>query len=328
MLFLGRRDVAELLDVGVSIEVVERAFRLLGKGRARPPATCGLALEQGGFHVKIGALEVGGRAYVASKTNANFPANPRRHRLPTIQGAIVLFDAERGVPLAILDSGEVTTLRTAAATAVAARWLARRGSSVLTLCGCGVQGRAHLRALAHVLPLQRVHLFDLDPAAARRTAAELGPELGVETVLVERLTDATRASDVVVTCTTSRSFLLGDGSVRPGTFVAGVGVDSAEKRELAPSLLARARIVVDRLDQCVAMGDLHHAIASGAVRRDDVHAELGEIVAGTKLAREEPDDIVVFDSTGIALQDVAAAAAVYERARAAGTGTELDQQPA
>jgi ornithine cyclodeaminase/alanine dehydrogenase-like protein (mu-crystallin family) len=324
MLFLGRRDIRELLDVDLAIKVVERAFRLLGEGRARPPAVCGLAMEAGSFHVKIGALEVGARRYVASKTNANFPANPRRRGLPTIQGAIILFDAECGVPLAILDSGEITTLRTAAATAVAARWLAAPGSTVLTVCGCGVQGRAHLRALARVLPLSRVYLFDLDPAAARRTAEELGPELDVEIVIVERLTDATRVSDAVVTCTTSHSFLLGEGSVRPGTFVAGVGADSEEKRELAPSLLASARIVVDLLDSCAAMGDLHHALESGAVGRDDVHAELGEIVAGKKRARVEPDDIVVFDSTGIALQDVAAAAAVYERAGERGMGAALD----
>lgn len=323
MLFLTRQDIADLLDVDAAIEAVERGFRLLGEDRAPAPATCGVSVEGGAFHVKIGALEMGERLYVASKTNANLPGNPRRHRLPTVQGVIVLFDAERGTPLAILDSAEVTTLRTAAATAVAARWLARPESSALTVCGCGVQGRAHLRALARVLPLDRAYAFDLDPAAARSLANDLGPELGIDVEVVERVTDGTLASDVVVTCTSSRSYLLGAESVRPGTFVAGVGVDSEDKRELAPSLLARARIVVDRIEQCARMGDLHHAVASGAVRLEDVHAELGEIIAGRKEARAGAGDVVVFDSTGIAIQDVAAAAVVYERALVRGRGTEI-----
>jgi ornithine cyclodeaminase/alanine dehydrogenase-like protein (mu-crystallin family) len=134
------------------------------------------------------------------------------------------------------------------------------------------------------------------------------------------LTDAARESDVIVTCTPSRAPILGPGDVRAGTFIAAVGADHPEKHEIAPALMAASRIVVDILEQAATMGDLHHALAAGVLTRSDVHAELGEVVAGRKPGRRSPQETIVFDSTGMALQDVAAAAAVYERAVAEGRG--------
>ena len=132
-----------------------------------------------------------------------------------------------------------------------------------------------------------------------------------------------RDADVVITCTPSAEYLIAAGDIAPGTFVAGVGVDNPHKRELAPDLLSRALLVADVLDQSATIGDFHHAIDAGALTREHVYAELGEIVAGLKPGRRHDDDIVVFDSTGMALQDVAAAAVVYERAVAQGAGQRL-----
>lgn len=311
-LVLSDDEVARLLDYPGCIGAVEAAFGALGAGRARPPVVCGVHVEGGGFHIKAGVLERG-RPYFVAKTNANFPGNPARG-LPTIQGVVLLFDAVAGTPLAIMDSRELTVRRTAAATAVAARWLARADSAVVTVCGCGVQGRAQLRALTHVLPLRRVFAFDLDADVASRFARDMAAELGLDVSVVADLVAHTRRSDVVVTCTPSREWLLDADDVSPGCFVAGVGADNGEKRELAPGLLARGRLVVDVLEQCVAIGDLHHAVDAGVLSPADVHAELGELVARRKPGRESADEITIFDSTGMALQDVAAAALVYERA--------------
>ncbi len=136
---------------------------------------------------------------------------------------------------------------------------------------------------------------------------------------------AARNSDIVVTCTSARQPILHVGDIAPGTFIAAVGADNPEKQEIAPALLAASRVVVDVLDQAATMGDLHHAIAAGVMTRGDVAAELGQIVAGRAphAGRQSPSEVVVFDSTGMALQDVAAAAAVYERAQAAGRGTPV-----
>jgi alanine dehydrogenase len=314
VLFLDSGDVRALLSIEECIAAVEHAFRLHGEGKTPKPGVLGVHARHGAFHIKAGILELE-RPYFAAKTNANFPGNTERHGLPTIQGVIALFDAERGTPLAILDSREITSLRTGAATAVAAKYLARADASVATICGCGVQGRTQLAAIAAVRSLDRVYAIDRDPQEARRFAREMSNELGVDVVAASDLGAASRESDICVTCTPSRTAILGAADLNPGAFVAGVGADNEDKQELAPALLARAAVIVDILDQAAVAGDLHHAIAAGVMTRDDVRAELGEVVAGRKRGRLHNDEIVVFDSTGTALQDVAAAAAVYEKAR-------------
>jgi len=260
------------------------------------------------------------RPYFAVKINANFPGNRERHGLPTIQGLVVLHDAESGRPLAVMDSIEITKLRTAAATAVAARRLARADSRVASIIGCGTQGPVQLRAIAAVLPIERALVFDLDRGTAERFEAELSSELRIPVRSVESPRDAARDADVCVTCTPSRRAFLGRDDVRPGTFVAAVGADAPEKRELHGSLLAAARVVVDSLSQCAEIGELHHAIEDGAMSAADAHAELAEVVAGRKPGRESRDAITIFDSTGVALEDVAAAARVYREALRAGRG--------
>lgn len=323
-LLLTRSDVRRTLDMARCIEAVERAFRLHGSGVASPPAVASVPVPSGGFHVKAGVLPIGDRTYFAAKTNGNFPGNPARHRLPTIQGTIVLCDAERGTPLALLDSIEITALRTAAATAVAARHLARAEASWIAIIGCGLQGAMHVDAISLVRRIGRLILYDADTKASAELARRIESERQLPATVASSAGGAARQADICVTCTTSTEFLIGPEHIAAGTFVAGVGVDSERKRELSPALLAKSTVVVDVLNQCAAFGDLHHAIEAGAMTTDDVHAELGQIIAGVRPGRRSADDVIVFDSTGMALQDVAAAAVVYERALELGLGTTVD----
>jgi alanine dehydrogenase len=331
LLFLSRRDVADLLDLRSCIAAVEQAFRRHAEGRSVAPRLFGLPMGGGGLHAKGAGLLLES-AYAAVKVNANFPGNPGRFGLPTIQGLVVLFDGERGVPLAVMDSAELTALRTAAATAVAARHLARPESEVATIVGCGVQGREQLRALALVLRLRRAYAIDLDPQRARALARDLAPELGFPIESGIHLDQALGVSDVCVTCTTSRQALLRRAAVRGGTFIAAVGTDSEDKQELEPQLLAAATVVPDVLEQAAVIGELHWALEEGLMSRDRVHAELADIVAGLRPGRTSVDEITIFDSTGTALQDVAAAVVVFEQARVRGRGVRLDldgmQRPA
>lgn len=220
-----------------------------------------------------------------------------------------------------MDSSRLTELRTAAATAVAARHLARAGASRLTLVGCGAQAMAQLRAVSAVRPISRVRLFDIEPARAEALAKRMAPDPGLVVEIVADLAAAVAGSDICVTCTPSRRPILTADMAGPGLFIAAVGADNPEKHEVAVELLASARVVVDSLDQAAEIGDLHHALAAGVMRREDVHAELGEVVAGRASGRGRDDEVIVFDSTGTALQDVAAAAIVYERAEASGRGS-------
>ena len=323
---LGRIDVRDLLDMRDCIDAVEHAFHLHSTGQTIAPAVLGAHVGHGGFHVKTAGLRPipNGTAVFAMKINANFPGNPRRRSLPTIQGVVALFDATDGRVLALLDSIEITSIRTAAATAVAAKYLARIDARVATVCGCGEQGRSQLRAILCVRPIQHVNAFDIDADRATSYAAEMSDELGIPVTAISRLDEATRDTDIWITCTPARQWFLGRVHVRPGAFVAAVGADNEDKQEIEPALLASSVVIADVLDQCVSIGDLHHAIDAGIMRRDDVRAELADIVGGRKTGRLADDEIIIFDSTGTALEDVAAATVVYERALATGAGIPVD----
>lgn len=321
VMILTQRDMARLMRPADYRHAVTDAFRALGRGLGTCPPPMHIAAAGGGFHVKGAAFAAGelgpaARGYAAFKVNGNFPGNPERNGLPTIQGALLLCDADTGSPLALMDSAEITVQRTAAASAVAAQHLARPDAGTITVCGCGEQAFAQLRALADVLPLRRGFAWDRDPARADRLA-RLAAQLGVAMRPAADLGEAARQSEVIATCTTARAPFLDLDHVSPGAFVVAVGADWAEKSEIAPPLMARARVVVDVLEQCLEMGDLHHAVAAGVMRPDDVHATLGDLVAGARPGRAAPDQITLFDSTGVAVQDVAAAAVLFERALAA-----------
>jgi ornithine cyclodeaminase/alanine dehydrogenase len=318
-LLLTRRDVAALLTIEECIAAVERAFKLHGEGKAAPPGILGVHARGGGFHIKAGIMNLE-RSYFAAKLNANFPENANRFGLPTIQGVIALCDAENGYPLALMDSIEITVQRTGAATAVAAKYLARPDSKVATICGCGNQGRISLLALSTIIDLTKVFVFDSNGERAQELARDVSSELKIDIEPMAELKNCVRDSDIIITCTPSKEFFLKKDWIAPGTFVAAVGADSEEKQELDPALFSKSKVVVDLVEQCATIGELHHALAAGSIYKEQVHAELGEIVAGKKPGRTAPDEIIIFDSTGMALQDVAAATVVYEKAVNKGIG--------
>jgi len=319
VVLLSRSDVERLLTPDACIAAVEDAFRQHALGKLPAPGLLGLHGEEGSFHVKAAFMNAD-RPYLAAKLNANFPHNGTRHGLPTIQGVVVLCDAASGGPLAVMDSMAITALRTAAATAVAAKYLAPEHCEAALICGCGAQAAAQLRALLRVRRPARVYVYDQDREKARQFASGQAAELPIEVSAVPDLREAAAASRIIVTCTTARRWFLARDMVHAGTFVAAVGADSEHKQEIDPQLMAQATVVTDLTEQACAIGDLHHAIAAGALSRADVHAELGEVVAGAKRGRSRGDEIIVFDSTGTGLQDVAAAAAVYRRALEQHTG--------
>jgi ornithine cyclodeaminase/alanine dehydrogenase len=322
-LLLNRSDITSLLDLQDYLRVVEDAFRLHAEGRTLETGLLHVDAVDGEFHVKAGGLK-GERTYFALKVNGGFFQNRARFDLPNIQGTIILCDGESGYPLALMDSTAITLGRTGATTGLAARLMARQGSSVTAVCGCGNQGRIQLRAVAHVLPIREVYAWDEDQDAAQEFAAEMAGELSLEVRAVAMPGQATRRGDVCITCTPAHAPFVSAGMLAPGAFVAAVGADSPEKHEVEPELLASATVVVDLLEQCAAVGDLHHALERDLMARDDVYAELGEIVAGRKPGRRSAEEIVVFDATGTGLQDAAGAAAAYEKAQARGVGSYFD----
>lgn len=308
---INRELLARLMGLDDYVAAVEAAFRAHAEGRTSQPMPLHIEVDGGGFHAK-GAFVALDRPYVAVKVNSNFPGNPRRG-LPTIQGAVLLYDAVDGRLLAILDSLEITSKRTAAASALAARHLARLDARTLAICGCGEQGRAQLAAIARARPVARAFAWDADAGKADVFARDMSAAHAIEVKAAATLSEATLAADIIVTATSSHAPFLTRDCVRPGTFIAAIGADNPHKSELHPDLFVGTKVVLDSLEQAAVMGDLHHAIDAGKATRESVHAELADVVSGRKPGRTDDAEITIFDSTGLAIQDVASAAAAWSR---------------
>jgi ornithine cyclodeaminase/alanine dehydrogenase-like protein (mu-crystallin family) len=322
MLVLGAGDVRALLDIRACIAAVRDALSAHEAGETCGPVSSGFALPAGSFHAKAAALRAHERTFVAVKAYVNLPGNPL-HGRPTIQGALVLLDGDAGHPLAVMDSMVVTSIRTAAVAALAATHLALPDAGTITIVGCGEQGESQLRAMSVVRPITRALVLDADADKAARFAVRLTQSLGFPVEATRDLVGAIRASQICVTCTTSQLAIVDRAHLHPGIFIAAVGADNPAKQEMHPQVMAECRVVVDSLSACATGGDLHHAIAAGAMTETDVHGELSAIVSGRVPGRREASEMFIFDSTGTALQDVAAALVVYDRAIAAGSGVSV-----
>lgn len=322
-LLLSRADIASLVTLEDCIIAVEDAFRNHALGNSLGTGLLHTDAPDGEFHIKAGGLNEPS-PYFALKANAGFFRNAERFGLPNIQGLILLYSAENGRPLAVLDSLGITGKRTGAATAVAAKYLARPDSKVAAVCGCGTQGRVQLRSLTKVLRLDHVRAFSIVDGEAEQFASEMAVELGLVIEPVLSVEAAVSESDICVTCTPAKNFFLKREYVRTGTFVAAVGADSPDKQELDPRLVAGSKVVADLVEQSAAVGELNHAIDAGLMTEADVHGELGDIIAGSIPGRTSDDEVIVFDSTGTALQDTAAAILAYERALQSGRGQVFD----
>jgi alanine dehydrogenase len=320
---LNRSDVASLLDIDECMVAIEQAFKSYAEGRTVAPKVLGMHSKNGGFHIKTGLSE-DENGYFVAKLNANFPRNSKLHGLPTIQGVIILFDAGNGRLLALADSIEITIIRTGAATGVAAKHLALPNAEVATICGCGNQGRISLKSLMKVRPLRKVYAFDIDDIQSESFSREFCEDLLITAIRKSELSASLRKSQILVTCTPSKEPFIHAEDIAPGTFIAAVGSDSEEKQELCTDLVALSKIVVDITEQSATIGEVHHAIQQKKISIEDIHAELGMIVAGKRPGRESGEEIIVFDSTGTALQDIAAASIVYEKAKEKQIGTRFN----
>lgn len=294
------RHVEQAVSPARAVEAVRDAFVAYARGEwTMPPKVYVPAYPAGDFR----AMPALGSGHALLKWVTSFPGNPARG-LPTVTGVVLLSSAEDGRLVAVFDAAVVTALRTGAAAVLAADVLGRPSAETAAVVGAGVNGRAAARTF---LALSRdVAIWDVDPARAEAAARELGARLA------SSREEALRA-DVVVTVTPGREILFAEGSLEPGQHVSLMGADGPGKAEIAPGELARVRVFCDDFEQAGHNGDLAHAVEAGLLTKDDV-TELGAVLAGRAEGRRSEEEITAFDSTGLAIQDLAIALAALERA--------------
>lgn len=321
---LSHSEISSLLTMERAIEAVQKVMEAHGRSEVIDPNLLHADTPRGEFHIKTGGILDGeDKGVFGLKANGGFFGN-QEMGLPNIVGVIYLADAETGSPLAVLDSTEISRVRTGAATAVAARQLARPDSSVMTVVGTGTQARTQIEACSHVLPIRRVRLVGRDPERIKERAATFEASLGLEVEPVSSVTTALKGADVLITCTPAKEPIVTLSDLHPGLFIGAVGADSPGKQELAAEATARCTAVADVRHQCIRVGELQHPIGAGLMTPEQVHAEIGEILCGKLPGRTGDDEITLYDSTGTALQDVAVGFEVYENARERGLGLSVN----
>jgi ornithine cyclodeaminase len=313
MRIVEEAELRGLVGEPEALASAERAFSALARELVVQPPPMGIDIEevQGEIHVKGAYIK--GSPIFAVKIASGFYRNPRQG-LPSGSGLVMVFDAATGFPLALLrDNAYLTDLRTAAAGALAAKLLGPPKVSKLAVIGSGVQARYQLRAIARVVAIDRASAFSPDRAHLDAYCREMGMELSLPLEASSGTREAVRGADLVVTTTPSRRPLVEASWLSPQATVIAVGSDGPAKRELAPDVLGRAdKVVADRLSQCLALGEIHHAVEEGALRVEDVHGELGEVLTGEKPGREG-EELIICDLTGVGAQDAAIAEAAWQK---------------
>ena len=320
---LTAADVERVVDPDELVEALAGVFARLSAGEASMPQRIAVEVpERGGVVLLMGA-HLQGRPSLTAKLVSLFPHNPKGGP-PTHQAAIVVFDPATGTPTALMDGTSVTELRTAAGSRLATRLLARPEANVLAILGTGVQGRAHARALARERQWAEVRIAGRDAAAAAHLADRLREELALPVVAAESMTAALAGADVVCAATAATEPVVRRASLAPGIHVNSVGYTTGGREVDAETVRDALVVVESRAAAMAESNDIRWAIRDGVAAEDPVHAELGEIVAGTRSGRTGPEQITLYKSLGVAAEDDAAAALALVSAEREGVGAVVE----
>jgi ornithine cyclodeaminase len=316
---LGEAQLRELVPLDLAaIDQIEAAFLSLATEPVAMPPILRLDLPEHAGEVDVKTAWLPRFDSFAIKVSPGFFNNPSLG-LPSLNGLMLVLSARTGMTEAVLlDNGYLTAVRTAAAGAVAARWLARKDARRVALIGAGEQARLQLQALRPVRDIDHVTVWARDAARARSFAECVK---GVPCEVSANVHDALAQADIAITTTPSRTPLIHTEDLHPGLHITAMGSDAEHKNELAPGVLATAKYICDRLQQTRVLGELHHALDAGVVKEGESFAELGQVIAGTHRGRTDDADITVCDLTGTGAQDTAIAVLALQRARVLNAGT-------
>jgi alanine dehydrogenase len=322
-LILTGSEVMQVLDMDLALAAVEEAFRAYGEGRVNMPPKAYLTLAQGDFRAMYGEIFLAHDHICGLKWVNVHPGNPAQGLL-TVMAKILLNDPETGLEFADLDGTHVTDYRTGAAGGVAASYLARPDAARLGVVGAGAQARTQIEAALKVRPINEILIFARNREHAAALAGFVSATFGVKARATAEVAEAVAGQDIVVTTTPSRTPVVKREWVSPGTHINAIGADAAGKQELEPAILTAAKVVVDDWAQASHSGEINLPLTRGQLSPEQIYASLGDIVAGKKPGRETSQEITVFDSTGLIIQDLALGLAVYQRARERGLGEVKD----
>jgi ornithine cyclodeaminase/alanine dehydrogenase len=321
-LLLNKENVSRLITMKEVIETVEEAYQAFNSGQVtQPPYTCiHLPPPRGEIDFKLGYCQA--NEIISMKASSGgFPNNPLAHGVPSGMGTILLFDARTCALICVMDGSLITGLRTGAAGAVSVKVLARKNAKTVTAIGTGNQARMQIRAIREVMKIEAIHAWSNHSQTLARYKADIEREFSIPVVIARSKQEAVEQADILITTTRGKGSLVEADWIKPGTHIVAIGTDTQGKQELEPEIFKKAKIVNDSMAQCIEKGETWHPLNKNIITKDDIHGELGEILLGNKPGRETEEEITIFDSTGMAIQDNTTATKIYRNAMDSGTGT-------
>lgn len=324
VLFLSRENVEAALTMEDSIEAVEKGFIEYGLRTVNMPLRSTIGLEKNKGSVLFMPAHLEAMGAIGIKVVSRYPDNPSKYNLPAILGVVILSDVKNGDVLALMDAAFLTAMRTGAASGVATKYLARKSANEVVIIGTGVQARTQIIAVTKVRAIKKVKAYSLARDRCELFCKQLSKELGIEIMPVDSAEKVVNESDIVITATTSKTPVLKGEWLEEGTHINAIGSHTPDARELDATAIMRAKLVVDSREAALKeAGDLMIPISEGLLKPDHIHAELGELVTGNKVVRTSENDITIFKSQGLAIQDISTASKVYELAIKKGIGKQL-----
>jgi alanine dehydrogenase len=321
-LLLKKEEVIRLISMREVIDSVEEAYKAFNSGQVEQPDYIGIHLPSPRGEIDFKLCYFSENEMISMKSSSGgFNDNPTAYGVPSGMGTILLFDARTGGLACVMDGSLITGLRTGAAGAVSAKLLARKTARKITSIGTGNQARMQIRAINEVMKIQEIHAWDSSPESLAKYKSDIEREFGIPVIEAESKQEAVEQADILITTTRGKGSLVEAAWVKPGTHIVAIGTDQKGKQELDPEIFRNAKIVNDSRSQCTEKGETWHPLSKNIITRNDIHAELGEILLGKKPGRENEEEITIFDSTGMAIQDNTTASRIYQNAVEQGLGT-------
>lgn len=321
-LLLNKAEVGRLISMEEVIGTVEEAYKAFSAGQVVQPDYIGIHLPEprGEIDFKVGYCKT--NEIISMKASSGgFLDNPTAHGVPSGMGSVLLFDARSCALICVMDGSLLTGLRTGASGAVSVKALARKNAKKITCIGTGNQARMQIRAISLVMHIEEIHAWSRSPETRERFKADIEGEFGIPVILADSKQEAVEQADILITTTRGKGSLVEASWVKPGTHIVAIGTDMKGKQELDPEIFRHAKIVNDSISQCIEKGETWHPLKEKIISLDDIHGELGEILLGRKPGRENDQEITIFDSTGMAIQDNTAAEKIYRNALENNVGT-------
>lgn len=319
-LLLSLKDVKEALSMKDVINAVEEGYITYHTGKVQQPDIVSMEMthHNGETDIKSCYNELNER--ISVKIASGFYNNGKTNDHPTMIGTILLYDGENGSPLCIMDGSLITGIRTGAAGAISSKLLARKNAKTVAVFGGGGQARMQIYALCEVMDIQEIRVYSERQEELGKYKEDIEENTKAKVILCDTPEGAMRDADIAISTTPSKKYYIDKSLVKPGMHIVAVGADMAGKNEWDPEIFIGSKIVNDSIAQCVSRGETRNAIISSAIKETDIYAEIGQLLAGEKPARENDDEITIFDTTGMAIQDNVTAVMVYELAKKKGLG--------